>query len=145
MENFTIGDVEKRHLSRAAKWAGFIAVVHFIFMPIMVLVSLVSIVSGQAMTSAMEAQGMTAGMVRAQGIWLLLLCLFMFYFVLQLLRFAKRTQRAIVEGDQEQMALAFKSLSNFFWIGGLMIIVSFVVVIVALVVLISAGLVGALS
>lgn len=88
---------------------------------------------------------MTAGMVRAQGIWLLLVCLLAFYFSLQLLRFAKRTQRAIVEGDQEQMALAFKSLSNFFWVSGVMIIVSFVVVIVALVVLISAGLVGALS
>lgn len=144
MENFTIGEVEKRYLSRAARWAKLYAVVSFIMIGFFFLMSLTMLIGGRIMAPAMAAQGLPPAFATWYGASFLVVCVAVFFMALYVFLFAVRTQTAITQGNQEQMTSALENLSKFFWMTGMIIVVSLAMCVVGMVVGIFAAAVGAI-
>ncbi len=126
-----IGEADRTHLTTAAKWAKFIAIVQFVMMGIM-LVCVFFILLGATVAGASfpEMSGMygTPGLPAGFWIWysafLLALIAVSIFLALYLYRFAVKTLRALHEGNDSEMTEAFANLGKYFRLSGILVIIS---------------------
>ena len=114
------------HLSEAAKWAKFLAIIGFIVCGIMALMGLFAgTFMGTFLSSGsgvdMPGAGAAAGI--AATVFLLLFVLLYFFPCLYLFRFATRMQRALRTNDQQQLVSSFANLKSTFKYLGIVTII----------------------
>ena len=108
----------KTDLESTRKWAGFMAIVGFVFLGLMALMALlvgplVSIFSGNS--------NLTVWPLFLGGFVYLIIAVIYFFPILFLYRFSRYTRKGIHENDPKAMGLAFKNLkSHYTFIGILM-------------------------
>lgn len=120
-----IDEVAKSHLSDAAKWGKFLAIIGFIGCGIMVLFGIITATSGTSLTrvnNIYEREGYS-GLGGAIAVELIVAALLYFFPCLFLLRFSNKIKTALVSNDQHQMTISFQNLKAYFrYIGVLTII-----------------------
>lgn len=108
----------KTDLESTRRWAGFMAIVGFVFLGLIVLMGLlvgplVSLFSGDS--------GLTTWPLFLGGFIYILIALIYFFPILFLYRFSRYTRRGLQENDQKAMGQAFRNLkSHYTFIGILM-------------------------
>jgi hypothetical protein len=116
---------DKDYLDTAAKWAKFMAIMGFIVVGLMVLVSLSMFAMGSLMGSAFEGSGASpkmGGMLGAGlGIVYLLLTLPLFFTCLYLYRFATKMKDSLYSSNLTATE-AFLNLRNYFRMRGYLVI-----------------------
>lgn len=140
-----IDQTSKMHLSEAARWARFLAIVGFV---VCGLVVLLGIFAGSILSSMMERYG--GNEFRESGtrgftgvISFIYICMAVLYFIpcLFLFRFANHMKAALVTDQQETLNNSFQNLKAMFRFVGILTII--ILSIYALVLLV--GIAGAAS
>jgi hypothetical protein len=134
-----IGETDRRHLTRAARWARFIAIVQFVYCGVCAL-SFIAMLIGMTVAGASMGEMSTMFLmwpkaaVVAYFVFLLALMGVMLILTIYLYRFAVKTLAAIDRGDDALMTEAFANLGRHYRLYGIMMLVC-----LALVVLIIVG------
>lgn len=117
----------KVHLSDAAKWARFLAIVGFV---ICALIVVIGIFAGSVFSffsnrySETETVGWTSGLGAMMTVLYLIIALIYFFPCLFLYRFASNMKQALASNDQQTMTKSFQNLKIMFrYVGILTIIV----------------------
>ncbi len=132
-------------LSKAAGWAHFIAIVGFVMVGFMLLMSLV-IGSVLQNLNGNEALGIYEGMpVGAISLLYVFIAIIYFFPILYLFQFSKRMRAALREDDQELLLGAFKGLKSHYKFIGIMTIIMISLYLLILLVTIVGGALGAMA
>lgn len=113
------------HLSEAARWGRFLAIVGFIFCGLIIVIGLFAI----SMVSKLESDfgGRNTGYGNGVGVGMFILYVIIaivyFFPCLFLLRFSNGMKRALVSNDQVQLTESFKNLKVTFRYLGILTIV----------------------
>ena len=128
--SLSVEPVTKAHLSEAAKWARFLAIMGFIFLGLMVVGG---IVAAAVMASSMNQYGSEYGSSGAgfmmgnfgagMAVIYILLAVLYFFPCLFLFRFAAKTKQALASNDQTDLNLGFQNLKAMFRYMGILTIV----------------------
>lgn len=128
--SLTIDPVTKSHLSEAARWAKFLAIIGFVFLALMVVGGLfVSTIMASSMSQFEGGYGggsanIFASMGAGLAVLYIILAVIMFFPLLFLLRFANRTKAALASNDQQVLNTSFQNLKAYFrYIGIITIII----------------------
>lgn len=134
----------KAHLSEAARWARFLAIVGFVLIGLVVIAALFA---GAIFSTYLNAFSPQGGDVAATGmsvgitLYMIACAAVGFFPVLFLYRFSAKTKAALASGDQETLNKSFQNLKIYFrYIGILTIIFLALYAIILLVALLGAGL-----
>ncbi len=123
-EAFVVTETAKRYLIETAKWAKILAIVGFVFVGLLVIISLFA---GTIMTSLLSTNPNAedfAGMIGGGIITVFYLSIALFYFfpTLYLYRFSVRTSEAIRTLDNQILTEAFSQLKSCFKFLGIMML-----------------------
>ena len=160
--HIAIGEADRAHLTRAAKWAKFIAIVQFVGIGLgilgCILMLLAGIVAGASMpeiygmseySEFSDVSGATAGLTAGFLIWYSIFFLVMIavsvFLALYLYNFANKTLQAVTYGNDAMMTEAFANLGRYFRLSGIMLIITFALVILMIIGVIIAASVAALG
>ena len=127
--SLTIDPVTKAHLSEAARWARFLAIIGFVFLALMVVGGIfLSTMMAQNMSQLDGGYGGSANVFASMGAGLavlyIIMAVIMFFPLLFLLRFANRTKAALASNDQQVLNTSFQNLKAYFrYIGIITIII----------------------
>ena len=126
--SLSIDPSSKEHLSEAAKWARFLAIVGFVFLGFIVIAGIFISVTLSSVDSygdpTIRSSGLGARLGAGAAILYMILALIYFFPLLFLLRFANATRTALASNDQELMVQSFLNLKRFLrYVGILTIIV----------------------
>jgi len=104
----------KSYFNETAKWANFLAIVGFIGLGLMVVLSIFMMFAMGAVLT--QASGLGGGLLGSVGIGVLYLLLALLYFFPTrfLYRFAKNMKLAEATGDHANYVEGFKNLKSFF-------------------------------
>jgi uncharacterized protein DUF5362 len=141
----SIDPTSKAHLSEAAKWAKFLAIVGFILMGLMVLVFIFAGAFWGAMSSGIssgETITPTAGLRGSFQFFFLFAMIALYFFpCLFLFHFANKMKKALAADDQATLNTSFQNLKKFFrFIGILTVIVLALYAVIICVTLLGVGL-----
>jgi hypothetical protein len=140
----SIDPAAKAHLSEAARWAKFLAIVGFVFIGIVVIAALFAGAIFSTYLNAFSAQGGEAvarGMGFGITLYMLACAAVGFFPCLFLFRFSVKAKAALASGDQEGLNTSFQNLKKYFrYIGILTIIFLALYGIMLLISLLGAGL-----
>lgn len=125
----TVDDTNRSHLSEAARWGRFLAIVGFVFCGLIVLLGLYMAVSfnkieGQFSDYPSYRRSYFDGMGIGMAVFYILIAVIYFFPCLFLLRFSNAMKIALVGNDQTQLTESFKNLKVMFrYVGVIMIII----------------------
>lgn len=140
-----IDPIAKNHLSEAARWAKFLAIIGFI---ICGLIIVAGIFAGSILSSLRSSQygmyendtNLTGAMTTVMAVMYILIALLYFFPCLFLYRFATKMKTALLGNDQDVLNSSFQNLKiTFRYVGIVMIIVLSIYAIVFLVALAGMG------
>lgn len=135
-----VDDQLKYYIRDTAKWAKFLAIVGFIFTAIIVIMAF-------SMGGLMSVFSRMGGFPNVGGVFLTILYLIiaLLYFIpcLFLYRFARRTQIALDQNQQEQLLSGFDHLNRFFKFVGILTLIYLIIMVLAIIAIIVGGLFGA--
>ncbi|MDR1671555.1 MAG: DUF5362 family protein [Alistipes sp.] len=142
-----VGEDDRKHLTRAAKWAKFIAIVYFVYCGLMLVTGLSVIFAAGALREMMAMSNPGVALLptafwTTYGIIIILATVLMFFITLYLYRFAVKTLAAIHQDDDALMTGAFDYLGRFFRIIGIVLLVSLSILALFLIVLLIAFAAG---
>lgn len=142
-----IGEADRAHLARAAKWSKFLAIVQFIGIGLMFVFALIMLLAGGVTKASLaEVPGwseMPSGFFTWYAIFIIVMLVISFFLALYLYCFATKTLSAIREGNDATMTEAFANLGQYFRIYGILTIVMLGLCVLAIVITIIAGIVAA--
>jgi hypothetical protein len=131
-------------LRSAASWAKFIAIVNFISCGFLVLVSLTMLIAGFAGgdNPLFETYNSTfgPGFVYGLGIFYLALAMFGIALAINLWKFARHAKLAVDLGDSQFLETGMVGLKWYFKLSGIMIIVTFLMMILMIVTVVGAAM-----
>lgn len=129
----TIGEADKTHLTTAAKWAKFVAIVQFVgiglgllSMFFMLLGTIVADASFAEMTRLSGMPGMPPAFWISYSIFMLMMMAAAIFLSLYLLYFATNTLRAVKRDDTAAMTGALANLGRYFRLTGILFILTLV-------------------
>lgn len=133
-------------LANTARWARFLAIVGFVMCGLMVLMafsvgSIMGLVSQQN-PAIMAMGGMMSGFVI---VIYLLVALLYFFPCLYLFRFARKTQLALQQQNQQDLDDSFRNMERFFRFVGILTVIMLVFYALAMIGLMIGGVMGGLS
>ena len=136
--SLSIDPVTKAHLSEAARWARFLAIVGMIFLVLMIVFGLFGTAMFYSPASRMEAEyGGASGMAAySSGIvatYLVIVAVIYFFPLLFTLRFANNMRTALNANDQQALNASFQNLKACFRFLGILTIIGLVFMAIALV------------
>lgn len=125
--SLSLDSASKEHLTEAAKWARFLAIVGFIFLGLLVL-------SGFAASAAVSrfndeytgSRGMAGVLGATTAVTYIIVAIVYFFPLLYLLRFANAAREAIASNDQERLAISFQNLKAMLRYVGIVTIIGLV-------------------
>ncbi|MES1226036.1 MAG: hypothetical protein ABUT20_61745 [Bacteroidota bacterium] len=139
-----IDPAAKAHLSEAARWARFLAIVGFVIIGLLVVMALFAGAIFGTYFNAMSPQGggaMAAGMGVGFTLYMLICAAIGFFPFLFLYRFSAKAKAALASGDQGSLNSSLQNLKVYFrYLGIITIIVLALYAIGLLVALLGAGL-----
>jgi uncharacterized membrane protein len=144
-----IGEADRTHLTMAAKWAKFIAIVQFVLYGIallFMLVGLLGVVAAGASFSEMGGafNGMPTGFMIGYFVFLIAAMAVSIFLAIYLYRFATKTLRAVHEGNDAVMTEAFADLGKYFRLTGIMFIAWIAVMVLIIILMVAfAGSIAA--
>ena len=123
--SLSVDQVTKAHLTEAAKWARFLAIVGFVFLGLIIAAGIFLSISLATSMSGIDAT--ETGFGAAYGIGMaavyLVLVLIWFFPLLFLLRFSNGAKRALAGNDQTALNSAFQNLKICFRYVGIITII----------------------
>ena len=126
--SLSIDPVTKAHLSEAARWARFLAIIGIVFLVIMVCAGLFMATMMSSTMSQFDSSGYPSSNVFAAfgpgiAILYIIIAVIMFFPMLFLLRFSNKTRAALAGNDQQTLNDSVQNLKAYFrYLGILMII-----------------------
>lgn len=133
-------------LANTARWARFLAIVGFVMCGLMVLMafSVGSIMSmvGQQTPSILAMGGFMSGFVI---VVYLLVALLYFFPCLYLFRFARKTQLALQQQNQQELDASFRNMERFFRFVGILTVIMLVFYALAMLGLMMGGMLGSFA
>lgn len=133
-------------LANTARWARFLAIVGFVMCGLMVLMafSVGSIMNmvGQQSPSIMFTSSFMSGFVI---VIYLLVALLYFFPCLYLFRFARKTQIALQQQNQQELDASFRNMERFFRFVGILTVIMLVFYALAMVGLMLGGMLGSFA
>lgn len=116
--DLSINSISYSHLSTAAKWGKFLAIVGFVFCGLM-------IIGGIAASAVMSSLGSYSSIPFMQyiGIVYVVIAVIMFFPCLYLLKFSNKIQNALATSNQENLDMGFANLKALFKFYGVFTIV----------------------
>lgn len=143
---FGIDTASRAHLSEAAKWAKFLAIVGFVVCGLIVIVgiffgSFLSMMSGAYSDEYRGSTALTSGMGAFMAIFYAGLAVLFFFPYLFLFRFANHMKSALNTNDQHTLNSSFQNLKIMFRYVGILTIVllSFYALAILMVILTAAS------
>jgi hypothetical protein len=136
-----IGETDRQHLGRAARWAQFIAIVNFIFTGLgllgaLTLLALSGVVAAAlAESGELMGAGIASGFVIGYSLFLIVILLVSLFLALYLYRFSSRSLKAIGEGNDAAMTGALENLGKYFRLEGWLLIISLGLLVLMLILL----------
>lgn len=128
--SLSVDPVTKVHLSEAARWARFLAIMGFIFLGLMVIGG---IIAGLVMATSMSqfdneygssgAGFMMGSFGAGMAVVYIILAVLYFFPCLFLFRFATKTKRALAANDQTDLNLGLQNLKSMFRYMGILTII----------------------
>ena len=141
--SLSIDPVTKAHLSEAARWARFLAIVGMIFLVLMIIVGVFGTAMMFSATSRMEGEYGGSGMgMYSSGFfatYIIILAVIYFFPLLFTLRFANNMRTALTANDQQALNTSFQNLKACFRFLGILTIIGLVFMAIAFV----FGMIGA--
>ena len=133
--SLSIDPVTKAHLSEAAKWARFLAILGMIFL---VLIILVGVFGSTVLFSSMSGfEGDSTGMAAyGSGIvagYMIVIAVIYFFPLLFTLRFANNARTALNTNNQQALNTAFQNLKACFRFIGILTIIGLVFMAIGLI------------
>ncbi|MCW3116029.1 MAG: hypothetical protein JWM28_111 [Chitinophagaceae bacterium] len=141
----SIDPAAKAHLSEAARWARFLAIVGFVIIGLIVLIgifagSILGSMTGGLGGNELGSSRVTSGIMGSFFIVIyILVAAFYFFPCLFLFRFATKMKTALASNDQETVNSSFQNLKKLFRFVGIFTIIMLAIYAIALV----FGLLGA--
>lgn len=130
-----IDQTSKSHLSEAASWARFLAIVGFIFLILMVIYGFWMVtMMGAVMNEfggGMGGSDMFSGLGTMMAVLYLVIAIIYFFPLMFTLRFANKMKQALSTGDQLVLNDSFKNLKITLRYCGILTIIALVFVIIA--------------
>jgi hypothetical protein len=113
------------HLSEAARWGRFLAIVGFIFCGLIIIIGLVALASVGSLEREFGGRGSGFGSGLGAGLFVVYILIAVIYFFpcLFLLRFSNAMKIAIAANDQVQLTESFKNLKVMFRYVGILTII----------------------
>ena len=129
--SLSIDPTTKSHLSEAAKWARFLAIMGFIFLGLMVVGGVIAGVVMATSLSQFEGEtgsgyvagGMMGGFGAGMAVIYIILAVLYFFPCLFLLRFATKIKQALASNEQTDLNLGFQNLRAMFRYLGILTII----------------------
>ena len=141
--SLSIDPVTKAHLSEAARWARFLAIVGMIFLVLMIIVGVFGTAMMFSTTGRMEGEDGGSGMgMYSSGFfatYIIILAVIYFFPLLFTLRFANNMRTALTANDQQALNTSFQNLKACFRFLGILTIIGLVFMAIAFV----FGMIGA--
>ncbi|MEJ0101777.1 MAG: hypothetical protein WDO19_04085 [Bacteroidota bacterium] len=115
-----IDPAAKAHLTEAARWARFLAIVGFVMIGLIVLIgifagSFLGAMTGGLSRSELGGSGAAGGVVGSFIIFVYIIIALIYFFpCLFLFRFANKMKAALVSSDQETLNTSFQNLKKLF-------------------------------
>ena len=126
----SIDDTNRAHLSEAAKWGRFLAIVGFVVCVLIVLAGLYLAFSVSAMESQLSdlpsqyrSRSFTSGLSTGMAILYILIAIVYFFPCLFLFRFSNAMKLALAGNDSGQLTESFKNLKVMFRYVGIITII----------------------
>jgi len=133
--SLSIDPVTKAHLSEAAKWARFLAILGMIFLVLMILMGLFG--STMLFSSMNNLEGDASGMAAyGSGIfagYMIVIAVIYFFPLLFTLRFANNARTALNTNNQQALNTAFQNLKACFRFIGILTIIGLVFMAIGLI------------
>ena len=126
--SLSIDPVTKAHLSEAARWARFLAIVGMIFLVLMIVMGLFGTAMFLSTSSRMENEygGMGPYSSGIFATYIVIIAVIYFFPLLFTLRFANNIRTALHANDQQALNSAFQNLKACFRFLGILTIVGLV-------------------
>ena len=141
--SLSIDPVTKAHLSEAARWARFLAIVGMISLVLMIIVGIFGTAMMFSTTGRMEGEYGGSGMgMYGSGIfatYIIIFAVIYFFPLLFTLRFANNMRTALTANDQQALNTSFQNLKACFRFLGILTIIGLVFMAIAFV----FGMIGA--
>ncbi|MFI5453668.1 DUF5362 family protein [Pedobacter sp. UC225_61] len=122
--NLVVSEEMRSHLYEIAKWAGFLAIVGFVFTGMMVIGAFTI---GAAMNSSPEIMLMAGQMGRFGSIFFTVICLVyafaVFYPSLLMFKYSSKAKQGILYGEQNSLNDALSKLKSLFKYWGILTII----------------------
>ena len=138
----SIDPSSKQHLTEAAKWARFLAIVGFVCLGLLILSGLFAslMFSRFQDTSRFSSRAFGGGyMGAASAIMYIIMAVIYFFPLLYLLRFANAMRAALTADDQERLMLSFQNLKACFRYVGIITIITLAFIAISLIITITAA------
>ncbi|HET6723947.1 MAG TPA: DUF5362 family protein [Chitinophagaceae bacterium] len=125
---FGIDTASRAHLSEAAKWAKFLAIVGFVVCGLIVIAgifagSFLSVMSGAYSDEYRGSTALTSGMGAVMAVMYIGMAILFFFPYLFLFRFANQMKSALNTNDQQTLNSSFQNLKVMFRYVGILTIV----------------------
>ena len=135
--SLSIDPVSKMHLSEAAKWARFLAIVGFIFLVLLVAAGIVmtmtvSELEDQYFRDVLGRSRMTGVMRTSTAVSYIVAAIIYFFPLLFTLRFANHTKAALAADNQERLNASFQNLKATLRYMGVLTIIGLVFIVIAI-------------
>jgi hypothetical protein len=144
-KSFQINETTIGFLAEIAKWAKFLAVIGYIFIGFMVIVSIIVGLFLPSLNNEILANGGSATGVNSTlltSIYLIMAAIYV-YPVYALYSFASGTQKLIKNNDENELENSFKKLKGFFKYFGILTIVALAFYVLIIIAAIFAGVASA--
>ncbi|HEY0041290.1 MAG TPA: DUF5362 family protein [Flavisolibacter sp.] len=126
----SIDPVSKEHLTEAAKWARFLAIVGFVFLVLMIIAGVFASIAVSRFDDMYSEETSGRRMSNVLGtttaITYIIMALIWFFPLLSLLRFANAMKAGLASNDQERINTSFQNLKVFFRYVGIVTIIGLV-------------------
>lgn len=135
--SLSIDPSSKGHLSEAAKWARFLAIVGFVFLGFLLLAGIFVSVTLSRFDNygdpTFRPGGLGAVMGAGTAVLYIIMALIYFFPLLFLLRFANAAQSALASNDQELLVQSFLNLKRFLRYVGILTIIALAFMVLSIV------------
>lgn len=126
--SLSIDPSSKEHLTEAARWARFLAIVGFVFLGFLVLAGLLLSLTFSRLDTYGDPTFRTGGLGAMMGAGTIVLYIILaavyFFPLLYLLRFANAARAALASNDQELLVQSFLNLKRFLRYVGILTIIA---------------------